>query len=160
MKINDVTLAELARVLRNERKRQKLSRQDAAAVCGVSTSFIRDAESTPENCSLGKVAKLINGLGLILEVSGLEAPELGLPQSEQRLSLAVLSAKASSQRAIASEIGLHQADFGVPASQLVETAKRGLPDLLHTPNQPSTALDLTSLNAHSAIKNKSKGESS
>ena len=46
MKINDVTLAELALVLSAERKRQKLSREDAAAVCGVSTSFIRDAESS------------------------------------------------------------------------------------------------------------------
>ena len=75
MKINEMTLAELAWVLTAERKRQKLSREDAAAVCGVSTSFIRDAESNPENCSLGKLARYINGLGLSLEVASFERSE-------------------------------------------------------------------------------------
>jgi HTH-type transcriptional regulator/antitoxin HipB len=95
MKINEGSLAELALALSAERKRQKLSREDAAAVCGVSTSFIRDAESNPENCSLGKLAKLINGLGLSLEVA-----RSGLPNLERGL-------------------GLRQADFGVSDSQLV-----------------------------------------
>ena len=85
MKINDVTLPELALALSAERKRQKLSREDAAAVCGVSTSFIRDAESNPENCSLGKLAKLINGLGLSLEVPGLEVTRSELPKLERGL---------------------------------------------------------------------------
>lgn len=73
MKINDWTLVEFAQALSAERKRQKLSREAAAAVCGVSTSFIRDAESHPENCTLGKLAKLVNGLGLSLEAVGLRA---------------------------------------------------------------------------------------
>jgi hypothetical protein len=73
MKINDLTLAKLALALSVERKRQKLSREAAAAVCGVSTSFIRDAESHPENCTLGKLARLVNGLGLSLEAVGLQA---------------------------------------------------------------------------------------
>jgi transcriptional regulator with XRE-family HTH domain len=73
MKINDLTLAEFALALSAERKRQKLSREGAAAVCGVSASFIRDAESHPENCTLGKLAKLVNGLGLSLEAVGLRA---------------------------------------------------------------------------------------
>ena len=160
MKINDVTLPELALALSAERKRQKLSREDAAAVCGVSTSFIRDAESNPENCSLGKLAKLINGLGLTLEVSGLEVPRLGLPKTGQGLGLAAVPAKTPSQGLIAAAMGLHQADFGVPASQLVETVKGGLPDLLRTPSQPSTGLGLASLIAQRGIKNKLKGESS
>ncbi len=74
MQLTDTTLAQLATALAAERKRQKLSREDAAAVCGVSTSFIRDAESNPANCSLGKLAKLVGGLGLSLEVSGFAAP--------------------------------------------------------------------------------------
>lgn len=73
MKINDLTLAEFALALSAERKRQKLSREAAAAVCGVSASFIRDAESYPMNCTLGKLAKLVNGLGLSLEAVGLRA---------------------------------------------------------------------------------------
>jgi len=71
MKIEIPLLAELAQALEAERKRQKLSREEAAAVCGVSTSFIRDAEANPENCSLGKFVKLISGLGLTLNVTGL-----------------------------------------------------------------------------------------
>lgn len=98
MKINDVTMADLALALSTERKRQKLSREEVAAVCGVSTSFIRDAESSPENCSLSKLVKLINGLGLSLEVPGLLTTQFNSPKSKQEF---------------------RQADFGVPDPQLV-----------------------------------------
>jgi HTH-type transcriptional regulator / antitoxin HipB len=36
----------------------------------VSTSFIRDAESDPGRCSLAKLLRLVNGLGLSMDVSG------------------------------------------------------------------------------------------
>lgn len=160
MKINDVTLVELALALSSERKRQKLSREDAAAVCGVSTSFIRDAESNPENCSLGKLAKLVNGLGLSLEVSGLEVDRSGLPNTDRGLGLTPL-AKTGPRGLIVAAMGLHQADFGVPDSQIVARAKGGLPDLMQQkPSQPSSGLGLASLVAQRGIKNKSKGESS
>lgn len=94
MDINDLTQVELAFLLRAERKRQNLSRMAAAAVCGVSTSFIRDAESTPENCTLGKLVKLINGLGLSIEITSRAGPQPEL---------------------------LSQADFGVPDSQIVSS---------------------------------------
>jgi transcriptional regulator with XRE-family HTH domain len=70
MKIEVSSVRELGKALEAERKRQKLSREEAAAVCGVSASFIRDAESDPENCSLGKLVRLISGLGLSLNVAG------------------------------------------------------------------------------------------
>jgi HTH-type transcriptional regulator / antitoxin HipB len=95
MQIQSLSLAELARVLRAERKRQKLSRDDLAVVCGVSSSFIRDAESKPENCTLGKLATLIQALGLRLELSGLEAPQPGLASKPNLV------------------------DYGVPQTQLV-----------------------------------------
>jgi hypothetical protein len=47
---------------------------------------------------LSKLAKLINGLGLSLEVSGLLVPQFDSPKSKQ---------------------GFRQADFGVPDPQLV-----------------------------------------
>jgi len=72
MLIKESSLSELAKALRLERKRQKLSREQAAAVCGVSASFIRDAESDLQNCTLGKVSQLINGLGMRLQITGLE----------------------------------------------------------------------------------------
>lgn len=102
MQLTDTTLTELATALATERKRQKLSREDAAAVCGVSTSFIRDAESNPANCSLGKLAKLVVGLGLSLEVTGFAAPTA-----------------TRSGGLVASEARLGKTDFGVADAQLV-----------------------------------------
>lgn len=102
MKLADTTLAELATALATERKRQKLSREDAAAVCGVSTSFIRDAESNPANCSLGKLAKLVVGLGLSLEVTGFASPS---------------DTRSGGLSATVARLG--QTDFGVADAQLV-----------------------------------------
>lgn len=70
MNITSESLSTLAGKLMTERKRQKLSREQAAAVCNVSTSFIRDAESNPARCSLGKLLLLMRGLGLSLQVQG------------------------------------------------------------------------------------------
>lgn len=70
MHITSAQLPALAARLMAERKRQGLSRSQAAAVCNVSPSFIRDAESAPERCSMGKLLLLVQGLGLALEVHG------------------------------------------------------------------------------------------
>lgn len=70
MQLTPTTLTLLAERLQAERKRQGLSRSQAAAVCNVSPSFIRDAESAPERCSLGKLLLLVQGLGLSMEVTG------------------------------------------------------------------------------------------
>lgn len=63
-------LLKLADGLKKERKRQGLSREQAASVCNVSTSFIRDAETEPGRCSLAKLSQVINGLGLTMAVTG------------------------------------------------------------------------------------------
>jgi transcriptional regulator with XRE-family HTH domain len=102
MKIDASQLVDLAQALAFERKRQKLSREEAAAVCGVSTSFIRDAEANPANCSLGKLIKLMGGLGLSLNVAGF--------------------VQAATPNKQASD---HRPDFGVPAAQLVLRSKGG-----------------------------------
>ncbi len=116
MKLQESNLSALASALIAERKRQKLSREEAAAICGVSTSFIRDAESHPENCSLGKLVRLLNGLGLHLEVPMLSAtPAKGL-----------IAAAMEAQHAPTTRVP----DFGVPAPQLItastptDTARR------------------------------------
>ena len=70
MYITHTQLPDLAARLMAERKRQGLSRSQAAAVSNVSPSFIRDAESAPERCSMGKLILLVRGLGLALEVNG------------------------------------------------------------------------------------------
>ena len=66
MQLQVPSLAELAQRLQQERQRQGLSREQLAAVCNVSQSFIRDAESSPGRCSLEKLLQLTQGLGLVL----------------------------------------------------------------------------------------------
>ncbi len=69
MLLDTSNLNHLGKLLAAERKRQKLTREQAAAVCNVSPSFIRDAETQPERCTLGKLVQLINGLGLTLDIA-------------------------------------------------------------------------------------------
>lgn len=84
MNIASETLPALARRLQAERKHQRLSREQAAAVCNVSTSFIRDAESDPARCSLGKLLLLMRGLGLSLETHGWSDETPTLPTAAER----------------------------------------------------------------------------
>lgn len=70
MQVTIDALPALAKHLLLERKRQGLSRAQAASVCGVSTSFIRDAEDDPGRCSFALLMKLVQGLGLRLSVDG------------------------------------------------------------------------------------------
>ena len=66
---------QLAQRLQQERKAQSLSREQAAAVCNVSVSFIRDAESDPGRCSLERLLQLTQGLGLTLTLTGWQTDE-------------------------------------------------------------------------------------
>jgi hypothetical protein len=70
MQLIPATFPMLAHHLTLERKRQGLSRAQAAAVCNVSTSFIRDAEGDPARCSLGRLLQYMDGLGLRIAVVG------------------------------------------------------------------------------------------
>lgn len=70
MKINAATLSGLADRLKQERKLQGLSREQAAAVCNVSPSFIRDAETHPGRCTLERLVQFSGGLGLELTLTG------------------------------------------------------------------------------------------
>ena len=74
MHITSTGFSELAQTLSTERKRQGLTRSQTAAVCNVSPSFIRDAESHPERCSLEKLVLLVCGLGLTLSIEGWTQP--------------------------------------------------------------------------------------
>lgn len=64
MQLHTKTLNALALRLTHERQLQGLSREQLAAVCNVSSSFIRDAESNPGRCSLQLLLQLTEGLGL------------------------------------------------------------------------------------------------
>ena len=75
MQLDAHALTELAQRLLAERKRQGLSREQAASVCDVSVSFIRDAESDPGRCSLARLLQLTQGLGLTLTLMGWQTSE-------------------------------------------------------------------------------------
>ena len=70
MQVSTLNLADFAQQLRQERKRQGLTRTQAAGICNVSVSFIREAESEPSRCSLGLLLQLVGGLGLRIDVAG------------------------------------------------------------------------------------------
>lgn len=70
MLFTPANLSVLASHLTVERKRQGLTRAQAASVCNVSPSFIRDAESDPAACSLGRLLQYMAGLGLSIDVIG------------------------------------------------------------------------------------------
>ena len=80
MQITTDTLPELAKRLLLERKQQGLTRAQAASVCGVSTSFIRDAEADPSRCSLALLLQLVQGLGLFLVVDGWKGASVAAPE--------------------------------------------------------------------------------
>lgn len=123
MIIEPSLLNELAKALEAERKRQKLSREQAASVCGVSASFIRDVEANPENCSLGKLVKLISGLGLSLNVAGL--PQIEEPEKERLPKAQKLGLHIEANPKTRAGLGLHmihsskRPDFGVSDDQVV-----------------------------------------
>lgn len=74
MLVTSTNLPFLAHFLEVERKSQGLSRAQAAAVCNVSASFIRDAERDPARCSMGLMLQYMTGLGLSVDVAGLSHP--------------------------------------------------------------------------------------
>lgn len=70
MQLHPRTLHSLALRIQHERLLQDLSREQLAAVCNVSTSFIRDAEKEPGSCSVEKLLRLVYGLGLRVNIEG------------------------------------------------------------------------------------------
>ena len=79
MQLTPETLKQLSEQLLQERKRQGLTRAQAAGVCNVSESFIRDAESDPGRCSLALLLRLLTGLGLRIQIQAwsADAPKTG-----------------------------------------------------------------------------------
>lgn len=54
----------LGAILRKERKRQKLTQQQLAALTGVGDRFVRELEAGKESCQLGRALNVIHALGL------------------------------------------------------------------------------------------------
>lgn len=58
----------IAHVVREKRKASGLTQAAAAALCGVGTRFFVELEQGKQSLHIGKVIKVLNGLGLVLDV--------------------------------------------------------------------------------------------
>ncbi len=58
----------IARMVREKRKASGLTQATAAALCGVGTRFFVELEQGKQSLHIGKVIKVLNGLGLALDV--------------------------------------------------------------------------------------------
>jgi HTH-type transcriptional regulator/antitoxin HipB len=63
------TPASLGRLLRQRRKSDRLTQAEAAALCGVGTRFLSELERGKATAELGKVLRVLRGLGLELAVT-------------------------------------------------------------------------------------------
>ena len=61
---------ELGNLIRDERKRQKLTQEQLAALSGVGVRFVRELEHGKESCRLGLALTVMQTLGLSVNVTG------------------------------------------------------------------------------------------
>lgn len=59
----------LGQFVRAERKRQKLTQEQLAALAGVGTRFVRELENGKESCRIGLAFTVMQTLGLSVTVS-------------------------------------------------------------------------------------------
>ncbi len=58
----------LAQKVREKRKASGLTQTEAAALCGVGTRFLSELENGKDSLQIGKVFKVLTGLGLSFEI--------------------------------------------------------------------------------------------
>lgn len=58
----------LGACIRDARKENNLTQTDVATACGVGLRFIVDLENGKETCEIGKALKVINSLGLEIDL--------------------------------------------------------------------------------------------
>ena len=61
-------LSDLAKIIVKTRKAQGLTQKDVAFACNVGIRYIVDLENGKETCEIGKALKIVNMLGIKLEV--------------------------------------------------------------------------------------------
>lgn len=63
-----ISPADIGKIVRAKRKADGLTQADAAALCGVGTRFLGELERGKETAQIGKVIRILHGLGLTLQV--------------------------------------------------------------------------------------------
>lgn len=59
---------DIGKAIRAKRKSDKLTQADAAALCGVGTRFLGELEHGKDTAQIGKVIRILQGLGLELQI--------------------------------------------------------------------------------------------
>jgi len=59
---------DIGNVIRAKRKADNLTQADAAALCGIGTRFLGELERGKATAQIGKVLRILNGLGLTLQI--------------------------------------------------------------------------------------------
>jgi len=62
------TTKDIAILIKTERKKQNLTQTELAGLCNVGLRFIVDVEKAKETCQISKVLKVLDVLGINLEI--------------------------------------------------------------------------------------------
>ena len=62
------TAQDIAILIKTERKKQNLTQTELAGLCNVGLRFIVDIEAGKETCQISKVLKVLDVLGINLEI--------------------------------------------------------------------------------------------
>jgi len=75
LKNRAVTAADIGTAVRKKRKEDGLTLTDAAALCGVGYRFMSELENGKETVQVGKVLKVLAGLGLDMTIEARKWPD-------------------------------------------------------------------------------------
>lgn len=64
-----LSVSDIGKVIRAKRKKDGLTQADAAALCGVGTRFLGELERGKPTTQIGKVLRMLQGLGLELQIT-------------------------------------------------------------------------------------------
>ena len=62
-------ISQIGKIIREKRKSMKLTQKDLADLCNLGTRFISELENGKKTLEVNKVLKVINGVGLNINVS-------------------------------------------------------------------------------------------
>ncbi len=65
---------DIGTAIRAKRKSDGLTQADAAALCGVGTRFLGELERGKPTAQIGKVLRILSGMGLMLQVTPKTVP--------------------------------------------------------------------------------------
>jgi len=78
-----LTTADIGRMIRGKRKKDGLTQEEVASICGVGTRFIIDLEKGKPTIQMGKVLDVLGCLGLEVRIVPRSWPERDVEPASQ-----------------------------------------------------------------------------